>query len=143
MVVKNCGKIINSIGRTGTFVVLLIALTTSMVIPATDQIVSDVTFPIRTDAVFNLLPDPFYNKPRTLILTTSDSLWNNHFVDPNLARRSAGQQVSKIVITTEAALIDNAFILRILHQDKDIITPIAVPFDWYLKRAYKFNLYNE
>ena len=143
MVVKNCGKIINSIGRTGTFVVLLIALTTSMVIPATDQIVRAVTFPIRTDAVFNLLPDPFYNKPRTLILTTSDSLWNNHFVDPNLARRSAGQQVSKIVITTEAALIDNAFILRILHQDKDIITPIAVPFDWYLKRAYKFNLYNE
>ena len=40
--------------------------------------------------VKNLLPQlivPFEEEPKTLVLTTSDSLWNNHFFDIVIPRK--------------------------------------------------------
>ena len=87
--------------------------------------------------VKNLLPQlivPFEEEPKTLVLTTSDSLWNNHFFDiviPRKDHRKFSLFINQYRDYTEAALIENTFGIYQTFEDKQLRIPAIVPLDWY------------
>ncbi len=135
MVVQHRGKLNKLITLS------VISVLVTWVFAADTELVYDLTFPLKRTNLIKTLPDPFDDKPRTLALATSDPYWNTRLVDPNLADKKVEEQVDKIVDKAEPAVINNAFILRVLHQGVDIMTPVVVPMDWYLKKAIKHERY--
>ena len=112
-------------------------LATGWVYSADPVLVRDVTFPLKTPNFVHRVTNPFPNTIKTLVLTSSDSLWNTAFIDPNKSNRTTGQAVDKIKTITESSLIPNSFIMRTVHQNYDVTIPMVVPVDWYLKIALR------
>ena len=87
----------------------------------------------------NLLPQlitPFEKVPKTLVLTTSDSLWNNHFFDvviPKKDHRKFSLFINQYRDYTESALIENTFGIYQTFEEKQLRIPAIITLEWYRK----------
>jgi len=82
--------------------------------------------------------DPFPKIKKTMVRADIDSTWNYHFVDPN-NNKKAEVLVKKVTIVTEDALIENGYIVRMLHMNKDLIPPTVFNLKWYKKQSFWLN----
>ena len=98
-----------------------------------------VTFPLANHDHNPRLVKPFSERPRTLVLISSDSLWNTHFVDPNLASRSS---VDRINIDIIPGLIDGTIILQRMHQNTPVGMPAIMSMDWYRRQAMREEMHS-
>ncbi len=103
---------------------------------------SPVTFPLsHTDLVHHIFK-PFSAKPRTLVLITSDSLWNNHFVDPNLHRKES-EKVDSIRTVIKPGNLPGILIISKTHQGYPILIGSVMELDWYHEKALRQNQYQQ
>jgi len=99
-----------------------------------------VTFPVSHINLVQNIFKPFDAKPRTLVLITSDSLWNTHFVDPNLHRKQS-EKVDSIRTVIEPGKLPGTLLISKTHQGFPILIGSVMELDWYREKALKQNQY--
>lgn len=115
--------------------VLLVIFYTSQLISQVEE-VTDVSFPLANHDFIPEVFQPFSAKPPTLVLVTSDSTWNTHFVDPNLKRRA---KVDSIRTEITSGLIDGTIVMQRMHQGVRLGPPSIMTMSWYTKHGLKQN----
>ncbi len=95
-----------------------------MEIVCTENLEGKIVHSIRTGDFLPQIIKPFEEKQKTLVLTTSDSLWNNHFLDPKMRNH---KEFSEVV------LINNTFGIFETLQGNNLRIPAIVTLEWFYK----------
>lgn len=116
--------------------VCLVVLLTGLVYSVETE-VRGATYPLPNITLIKEYFKPFSERPRTLNLMTSDSLWNTVFVDPNKNRKRS-EKVDSIKTVIEPGIIDGTFSMRKTHQGVTILHPAVMRLDWFTNMAFKY-----
>ncbi len=109
---------------------ITIAIVSLMGVLRTEEISGRILKSIRIKDMLPQIIKPFNERPKTLILSTSDSLWNNHFLDP---------KISKHKNFTEMVLIENTFGIFETHNGDNLRIPAIISIDWFYKQNLRQN----